>query len=146
MKVRCIANRHNEDTRDQLLPRGIRVNGSREFAASLVVGREYLVVMLCFLYGVPPADVGPYVVIVPEVGYLLELPLALFEVSDPQVSRTWRLQELVDPDEGITEITLAPPSLLGNLNNYMEQLEHGDPAIVADFVSLIDRLRAEDAS
>jgi hypothetical protein len=106
MKVRCVSDFYNEETLERLQAEGLRLRGSWHFKGSLTVGKEYLVVALGFTFAPAPDNLGPSVVLIPDAGYLVAFPLALFEVTDPRVSCYWDLHVDVDHDAGTTAVTL----------------------------------------
>ncbi len=145
MKVRCVSDFYNEETRERLRGEGLRLRGSWHFKGSLTVGREYLVVAITFTFAPAPDELGPSVILIPGAGYLVAFPLALFEVTDPRVSRYWELQVDVDREAGTTAVTLGPPSVCHNIDDYLDQLEQGEPTAVADFTRVHGLLEAEAA-
>jgi hypothetical protein len=146
MKVRCVSDFYNEQSRERLQAEGLRLHGSWHFKRSLTVGKEYLVVALSFTFAPAPDELGPSVVLIPDAGYLVAFPLALFEVTDPRASRYWTLHVDVDRDAGSTVVTLGPPSIYHHLRAYLDQLEQGEPSVDADFSHVYALLEAEAAS
>ncbi len=145
MKVRCVSNFYNEETREHLTRQSLRLIGSWHFKGTLTVGKEYLVIALTFTFSPPPDEQGPLVVIVPDAGYLEAFPLALFEVTDSRVSRYWELHLAVDREVRTTMVTLGPPSLLHNAADLLEQVVNGDPTAVEELDRVLDLLEAEAA-
>jgi hypothetical protein len=143
MKVRCVSDFYNEETRERLRGEGLRLRGSWHFKGSLTVGKEYLVLALTCVYAQEPDELGPFVTILPDVGLPVGFPLALFEVTDPRASRLWELRVDVDRQASATEVILSPPSFKATA--YWDKLEQGEPSVEADFTRVLGLLEAEAA-
>ena len=122
---------------------------SQNLADTVTVGKEYLVFGLQLDLDREGQRVGPLVCIFPDVGYLLTLPLCLFEVTDPRVSRYWQVRSRSPGTIGIYPPSFYresdeqfPPSWFGE--GYLRALDDDqDPETAADFERVCGLLVAE---
>jgi len=148
MKVRCRSTAYTEEQRVEL---GIDDDPwmSKNLGGKVTIGKEYLVFGLEVDLDRERQRVGPFVTIIPDVGYLLTLPLCLFQVTDPRVSRHWEVQSRSAGTMGLYPPSFyrepdeqSPPSWF--LEGYLQSLDDDqDPATAADFERVCDLLVAE---
>ena len=115
MKVRCLRDRLDESEADKL--GGIWRSVSQ---VSAVVGQVYPV------YGLYTWRGEPFIRLRSEYGYLVPLPLCLFEITDGRVQPDWEAR--CNKDGGIT---VQPPSFYREY--YLDDLAEGVPEVVEDF-------------
>lgn len=101
-------------------------------------GREYLVLGLTFEYGDSQWGAAPCVDILLDSGIvIMAVPLRLFEIVDPRVSRTWEVRYWPD---GPT-VTLWPPAFYTHA--FHDRFSNGDPEAVADVQQVVRILEKE---
>lgn len=129
MIVRCVA---SLPTRDQAKRLGEHYRpGKQEFG--VVAGQIYVVFALKFLGGQPWVDVTDPGA---QPGYLVGVPLCLFEFVDGRVPTIW---EAGVNDNG--ELKIAPPSFFTKY--YYDDLFEGVDTVVADFLRVRQQLELE---
>lgn len=104
-------------------------------AFGVVVGQKYLVFALRILGGEPWVEVIDADL---EPGYLFAVPLCLFEIIDPQVSRRW-----VAGTDSEGRLVLAPPSL--HRKFYHDDLFEGVDEAVKDFARIRREMEEESS-
>lgn len=133
MKVVC---RATTLSAEQLAELGRPLTSQYDFGEVLVVGREYLVLGMAFQVDVEGIEIGAFVLLEVATRQVASVPLALFEITDPRVSRSW-----VARSESADLVALAPESLLGE--GFLAQLADGEPVTSAAFDKVTAQLRAE---
>lgn len=110
----------------------------RERSFGLVEGREYLVLGLIVDAASQSDGRGAWVDVLmePEIPTVISVPLCLFEIVDPRVSRHWEIRV---SDEGM--VRLWPSSFYREY--YHSDLSDRDPEIVKDFWRVHALLEAE---
>jgi len=112
-----------------------------DLSGTLIVGKEYLVYGMEIRIGQrdddPPQMPTANLLVIPEHGYFVSLPLAAFEITDPRVSRYWEARV----HEGV-ELLLYPPVLF---ELFYEQErspgEEGDEEYFAAAAEVLEQLR-----
>jgi len=120
MRVRCVALLPTPEQGERLRP--MFHPGKQEFGLEL--GREYLVL------GLAVWDGEPWVQIPSKSGYVLHVPLCLFEVVDGRIPALWVLRVSEDGS-----FTLWPPSFYREY--YFDDLIEGVPSVSADFRQIL---------
>lgn len=123
MRLRCVA-------LEPTLPQAKRLGrffraGQQEFPVS--VGSTYIA------YGLRQWGAGSWVDIEAPAGYLVVVPLCLFEIEDGSVSRHWILQRDVDGD-----FALLPPEM--HARYFLDDLSSGDPGAAKAFAAVKARM------
>ena len=129
MRVKCTAEKLSTDQKRRLGPELL----SQEF--HLTVGQEYLVYGLQFRLG-GAGGIGVWIDYETELGYLGSAPLALFEITDPRVSRFW---ELAFAPDGTA--LLEPRSF--RREYYFDDLSSGEESVLRDFQEVKRTLSTE---
>jgi len=130
MRVRCIQQRPSET---QVTALGSSYYRSQSF--HLTVGKEYVAIGLDLAIDSNVHGNGVWIHLVSDHGNLIWAPLALFEVTDPRVSKYWEARVF---DEGLK---LWPPSLFRD--SYHEDLADGVAEVEDDFRRVRARLEEE---
>lgn len=138
MKVRC---RFTYMGDEQWAELGIKPQPMTDLAKFLTVGKVYTAIGLEFDVDPDGYENGPKVVINPDVGYLVALPMYLFEITRPQVSHLW-YAHCPDP----ASIYLGPTEIFADLNSFIERLDRSDVAAQDEFARILTLLEAEDAT
>lgn len=111
MRVRCIS--------DSVTPEDNVAIGRHQLPSirdkRLSIGKEYLVLGLSFEFDPAHLTSGPYVFILLDKGNVAYFDLALFEVSDPRVSRYWQIRKVEFDSRQVVDI--LPPALFDQLND-----------------------------
>jgi hypothetical protein len=133
MIVKCISTYPTEAQIEMLGP-GFR----RDRSFGVVAGREYLVSAMTIevLRGTMGSGAWVDVLMEPDIPTLIPVPLCLFEIVDPRVSRYWEVRV---SDEG--RVRLWPPSFYREY--YHDDLSDRDPETVKDFWRVHALLEAE---
>jgi hypothetical protein len=84
MRAVCLANVLTPEQENALGLSGI---GSDANYGELVLGEEYLV------YGLRVLHAQPWIDVLSDFGYLYPVPLVLFRITDPVVSKYWVIEE-----------------------------------------------------
>lgn len=100
----------------------------------LIPGREYLVFGLQFRFG-GEGGTGVWVEYETELGYLSAAPIALFEISDPSVSKLWQLTVSAGT------AFLEPPSF--KRDYYFDDLSSGIDEVRKDFAEVKRMISSE---
>jgi len=133
MIVKCVS-AYPTETQIQVLGPGFR----RDRSFGVVEGREYLVLGLIIDSAAQSDGRGAWVDVLmePEIPTVISVPLCLFEIIDPRVSRYWQVRV---SDEGI--VNLWPPSFYREY--YHSDLSDREPEVVKDFWRVHALLEAE---
>lgn len=134
MKVRCISDYVTPDQRAALG----RKSYQGTLALGLTIGKEYLVYALEYIADPDHFQTGLYVIIQPDVGWLVRYELCLFEITDPRPSRYWELRVL-----DISQTVLGPPSMYEDPEAYWEGFENDNAAVWEDYARLTELLTGE---
>jgi hypothetical protein len=132
MIVKCIATQAGDALLSPLDP-----GFQRDRSFGVVLGREYLVISLTVDTGPLSDGRGTWVDILmdTEIPTVISVPLGLFKVVDPRVSRYWEIRV---SDDGVT---FRPPSLYKGY--YHDDLSNRDTETVNDFWRVYRALKAE---
>lgn len=133
MIVKCIS---TYPTEAQIQTLGLRF--SRSHSYGVVPGREYLVLALIIDAAAESNGRGAWLGILmePEIPTVIEVPICLFEIVDPRVSRYWEIRV---SDKGV--VRFWPPSFYREY--YHDDLSDRDPETVKDFWRVCAMIEAE---
>src|SRR5713226_5879907 len=123
MIVKCIST-YPTEAQIQFLGPGFR----RDRSFGVVPGREYLVIAMTIDVAPETMGSGAWVDVLmePDIPTLIPVPLCLFDIVDPRVSRHWEIRV---SEEGT--VRLWPSSFYREY--YHSDLSDRDPKIVKDF-------------
>jgi hypothetical protein len=125
MKVKCLK---QYPTHEELEYLGENFQRRQEF--HITAGNEYLVLGMSFLGNATWVDIEC------DSEHVTSVPLLLFEIKDPKVSRYW-----ICKMKGNNVVVLWPPSWLQDF--YHDDLLEGRESVVQDFLSVKELLEKE---
>jgi len=128
MRLKCTAKFPNKE-QTKMLGKYYR-EGKQEFG--ILVGSEYIAFGMRILGGQPWVDICPI-----GLKYLHHVPLCLFDVIDPKVSKYWELRVV-----GSGDVLFFPLSL--HKEYYHDDLLEGVPEVVKDLENLKALLENEE--
>lgn len=132
MRVKCIHNIID----DELAKRVGLANGQPVDYSDITIGKEYIVLGLCYYPASPYYAGKPTLEIKDDTGELTTIPLFMFEIIDSTPSKYWQIRF---NDKGF--LTMYPESFYKDF--YHDDLSEDVPEIKADFAQVCEKLEKE---